>query len=113
MVVVGNDSRGLLFHLVHRIGRSISPVGDAEERQVVEVVAESHYLPGVERVDDLLCGGRLGDSLRVDFEVAVAGVDNVAVAEQAAFAGAGYLGRSGFESVEQVDDQDKEGRAVE
>ena len=96
VVVVGDDGGGLPFHLVHGVLGSISPVGHAEERQVVEVVAEGHHLPGVEVVDNLLGGRCLGDPLRVDFEVAIFGVDNIAVTEYAAFPGAGYFGRCGL-----------------
>ena len=113
MIVVGDDGGGLPFHLVHGVLGSISPVGHAEEGQVVEVVAEGHHLPGVEVVDNLLGGRCLGDPLRVDFEVAVAGVYDVAVAEDAALSGPAYLGGCGLESVEPVDDQDEERRPVE
>lgn len=114
MVVVGNDGGGLPFHLVHGVLGGISPVGHAEEGQVVEVVAEGHHLPGVEVVDNLLGGRCFGDPLRIDFEVAVAGVYDVAVAEDAArCAGPAYFGGCGLEAVEPVDDQDKERRPVE
>lgn len=113
VIVVGDNGCSLSLHLVHGIFGSVATVGQTEERQVVEVVAKGHDLPGVELVDYLLGRGRFGDSQRVNFEIAVAGIDNIAIAKEAAFARPVYFGSGGLEAVEEVDDQDEEGWSFE